>query len=60
MTELEEKLLRCLIDVTRHADEDCPQHHRTTHLNDAISDAHELIAEMWAISDKQHKESGND
>ena len=56
MTELEEKLLRCLIDITRHADEDCPQHHRTTHFNDAMSDAHELIAEMWAISDKQHKE----
>ena len=59
MTELEEKLLRCLIDVTRHADEDCPQHHRTTHLNDAISDAHELIAEMWALSKKLNEENGN-
>jgi hypothetical protein len=52
MTELEEKLWRCLVDVTRHVDEDCPQHHRTRHLNDAISDAHELIAEMHIIASK--------
>ena len=52
MTELERKLWMCLMGITHNADEDCPQHHRTTHFNDALSDAYELLAEMNLIASK--------
>jgi hypothetical protein len=56
MTELEKRLWMCLLQLAEQADEDCPQHHRTTHFNEALRDADYLINEMWALSKKLNEE----
>lgn len=52
MTELEKRLWMCLLQLAEQADEDCPQEFRTTHFNEALEEANELINEMWEMSRK--------
>jgi hypothetical protein len=45
MSEIEKRLLICLMELLHQVDEDCPQEYRTQHLKDAMQDARELILE---------------
>lgn len=46
MTELEKRLLICLMGLAEQVDEDCPHNYRTKHLVEALQDADELIIEV--------------
>lgn len=45
MSEIEKRLLICLMELLSQVDEDCPQENRTKHLREAMQDAHDLILE---------------
>ena len=48
MSEIEKRLLICVMEMLSQVDEDCPQEYRTTHLQTAMQDAQELIDEELA------------
>jgi len=50
MTELEKKLLNCLMELYVQVDEDCLHEFRTRHLHDAIEEARCLIDETIQLT----------